>query len=147
MTEAIFGLVGVVIGALIGSVTTVFIEKRKERLAARVAARLVRDELYIVAVWLEDLLSFEHISEEQFERIKSRTTTDSWAEQRVHLAAVMSYENFADASMAVGAADRFRHWISTQSAAAGLDDKARAFLKNVLENLRPGLEALKAVAK
>jgi hypothetical protein len=147
MTEAIFGLVGVIIGALIGSVTTLFIEKRKERLAARVAARLVRDELYIVAVWVEDLLSFESINDEQFEGIKSRTSTHSWPEQRVHLAAVMPYKDFADASMAVGAADRFKRWIAARSGAGGLDDKEGTFLKNVLDNLRPGLESLKEVAK
>ena len=107
----------------------------------------MRDELYIIAVRVEDLLSAAAMSEEQFEKIKSRSSMNSWPEQRVHLAAVMSYKNFADASMAVGAADRFIDWLGARSAAGALDDKERAFLNNALDNLRPGLEALKDVAK
>jgi hypothetical protein len=124
-----------------------FLEKRKEYLAARVAARLVRDELYIIAIWVEDLISFENISEKQFRKIKRRTNTHSWTDQRIHLAAVMNYKGFADASMAVSASDSFKYWLSAQSTASNLDDKDRNFLKNILKNLRPGLEALKEVAK
>jgi len=147
MTAAIFGLVGVIIGALISSVTNFFLQKRKEDLAARVAARLVRDELYIIAIWIEDLLSYENLNEDQIKQIKTRTNTESWTEQRVHLAAIMNYSAFADASMAVGAANNFKYWLITQPTAINLDDKNKSFLKNILDNLRPGLEALKEVAK
>ena len=147
MTEAIFGLVGVIIGALISGVTNFFLEKRKEYLAARVAARLVRDELSIIAIWVEDLLSYESISEEQLKKIKMRTNTHSWTDQRIHLAAIMNYKGFAYASMAVSAADSFKYWLSAQSTANNFDDKDRSFLKNIIENLRPGLEELKEVAK
>ena len=132
---------------MISGVTNFILEKRKEYLAARVAARLVRDELYITTIWIEDLLSAENIREEQFNKIKARTSTDSWPNQRTHLAAALNYKEFANASMAVEAVNNFKYWLDSKHAVSNLESKDRSFLTNNLENLRPGLEALKEVAK
>ena len=57
MTEAIFGLIGVVVGGLISGGLSLILEWRKERVAARVAARLVREDLLPVSLGMEDVFS------------------------------------------------------------------------------------------
>ena len=147
MAEAIFGLAGVIIGAMISGVTTYILQKRKEQMAARVAARLVREELYLAAIWVEDLLNQENIGAEQFEKIKARTNAGSWPEQRIHLAAAMNYKEYANASMAVGAVNRFSFWLDAKEIISTLEDEDRILLQEILERLRPGLETLKDVAQ
>ena len=147
MMEAIFGLVGVIIGAVISGVINYVLQKRKEQMAARVAARLVREELYLVAVWVEDLLNQENVGAEQFRKIKARTGAGAWPEQRIHLAAAMNYKAYADASMAVGAVYRFLFWLDTKENVNSLEDQDRILLQEILERLRPGLETLKDVAQ
>lgn len=48
MTEAIFGFVGVIVGALLSGATTMLIERRREGKDAIVAARLVSEEISMI---------------------------------------------------------------------------------------------------
>jgi hypothetical protein len=47
MGEAIFGLIGVVVGAVVSGLASLLLERRRERVVARTAARLVQAELSI----------------------------------------------------------------------------------------------------
>ena len=57
MTDAVFGLLGVLVGGAITGWTTYALERRRERAAARVAARLVREDLLPGVLLLEDVLT------------------------------------------------------------------------------------------
>jgi hypothetical protein len=56
MTVAIFGLVGVIVGALVTGGADFLLERRREQREIRRARRLVANELATAAVWVEALL-------------------------------------------------------------------------------------------
>ena len=143
MTEAIFGLTGVVIGALISGLTSLLLQKRNERLTARVAARLVRDDLYLASCWVEDAI----IAGEWLGDAEGRINTQSWQDQRIYLAAAMTYADYAKAGTAVQAANRLNNWLNTKSNDPIINESDRNHLKKLLEDLGPGLYVLKETAE
>lgn len=143
MTEAIFGLTGVIIGALISGLTSLLMQKRNARLTARVAARLVRDDLYIASCWVEDAI----VAEKWLEDTQRKINTQSWQDQRIHLAAVMNYSDYAKAGTAVQAANRLNHWLTTISNDVTINETDKDYLKKLLEDLGSGLFVLKETAR
>ena len=91
MTEAIFGLIGVVVGGLISGGLSLILEWRKERVAARVAARLVREDLLPVSLMIEDVFG----GRAWLQRSDRQSRERSWVEHRSRLATVMKYEDYA----------------------------------------------------
>ncbi len=82
MAEAIFGLVGVLIGGLITGGTAFWLIRRRERAAARGACRLLWDELGTAQVFFEACLEADKWLDEP----SGAVTNDLWLEQRGVLA-------------------------------------------------------------
>ena len=59
----------------------------------------------------------------------------------------MKYAEYAQASMTVGAVDSFKFWLDSEHKISRLSEQDTSFLTDTLASLRPGLEALKEVAK
>lgn len=143
MTAAIFGLIGVVVGAIISGGAKFLLEKRKERVAARVAARLVRDDLYEATCWIEDSLAEGRWVKPLAKRISSQ----SWIDQRSFLAAAMPYSDYAAAGSAYRAAEDINNWLSSGDSSLDLTETDRERFSLWLEDLRNGLQALLRVAQ
>ena len=140
MGEAVFGLVGVVVGALLSGGTEWMLARRREQRAARTAARVVRDELYLVAVWLEDLREGAWTLPEGW-----RYSEQVWREQRAHLAAILPYDQYARAQQAHQATARFSAWAAQRASEPGAPLPPQ--LEMWLRDLREGLQALLEVAR
>src|SRR4051794_25968997 len=89
MTEAIFGLVGVVIGGVLSGGVTLWVERVRERRGARSAARLVHYELIRVVSQLGVALDLR--SPLPF---VERFPTEAWRELRPVLARTLDTETW-----------------------------------------------------
>lgn len=87
MTIAIFGLVGVVVGALVTGAVNLWLERIREGNAIRMAKRLVADELH--TVWGQLLaLAGAAESPDETETVKEKLLpSDDWRKYRETLAA------------------------------------------------------------
>jgi len=143
VTEAIFGLIGVVVGGLISGGLSLILERRKERVAARVAARLVREDLLPVSLGMEDVFSGRTWSQRPDRRSRER----SWAEHRSRLATVMGYEDYAAVVQAQITADRFDAWFASRADRSGLEEADRNQLRRWNAEVGEGLSRLLEIAK
>ena len=91
MTAAIFGVVGVIIGALVTAAGTYFFERRREKREARSAQLVVRHELEDAAKAVEDALR----GREWPPGWQSMRWSQSWSTYRPVLAATMEEQDFA----------------------------------------------------
>lgn len=91
MAEAIFGLVGVVVGGLLTGVVTLLLERRRENQEARVAQRIARSELGEAAKAVEDALA----AGEWPPGWDKKRWSESWSTNRRVLAATMEDDDFA----------------------------------------------------
>jgi hypothetical protein len=143
MTEAIFGLIGVIIGGLISGGINLFLQQRKERLSAKVSARLVRDDLYLAACWIEDA-----VTEGEWEYGSDRKINEqAWNDHRAQLAAVLAYDDYASVGLAYQAVQKVNNWIDKRQEHFNLNDGDQQRFKSWLEDLRKGLTVLLKVAK
>ena len=143
MTEAIFGLLGVVVGGLISGGLTLILEWRKERVAARVAARLVREDLLPVSLGIEDVFGGRAWLQDP----DLRSREQSWVEHRSRLATVMKYEDYAAVVQAQIAADRFEAWFVRREDGSSLDESDRNRLRTWNAEVGDGLSRLLEVAE
>jgi len=113
MTEAAFGLAGVVVGALLSGVMTYALERRREQRLVRAAARLLEQELEpFVGPLYELRASFLMDSQERYERVARQVeefTLALWEKHRESLAS----------SLAIG------EWYSVMFAYVSLDGLRR----------------------
>ncbi len=142
MTTAIFGLVGVVVGALLSGGMEWWLARRRESLAARTAARLVRDELYLVACWVEDAMQDRWSLPPDWQY-----DAETWQAQRAFLAVTLPYEQYARAQRAHQAAVRFSAWQQQARDQATHSDSDRRQVQIWLGDLRDGLQTLLDVAR
>lgn len=143
MTEAIFGLIGVVVGGLISGGISLILERRKEHVTARVAARLVREDLLPVSLGIEDVFNGRVWSQRPDRRSRER----SWAEHRSRLATVMEYSDYASVVQAQIAADRFDAWFASRADRSDLKEADRNQLRSWNAEVGEGLSRLLEVAK
>jgi hypothetical protein len=143
VTEAIFGLIGVVVGGLISGGLSLILEWRKERVAARVAARLVREDLLPVSLSMEDVFGGRAWSQHPGERSRKQ----SWVEHRSRLATVMEYEDYAAVVQAQIAADRFDAWVASRADRSGLGEDDRDRLRSWNAEVGKGLSRLLEMAE
>ena len=143
MTEAIFGLIGVVVGGLISGGLSLILEWRKERVAARVAARLVREDLLPVSLGMEDVFSGRPWLQDPDQRSREQ----SWVEHRSRLATVMKYEDYAAVVQAQIAAGRFSAWIANRADRSKLDESERNQLRSWNAEVGKGLSRLLELAE
>lgn len=81
MTEAIFGLIGVVIGAFLSGAVALAVEARRERRDCIVASRLVSDEISTLSVEVGFWIKEKAVSDDIWPLPRS-----SWDEHRAALA-------------------------------------------------------------
>lgn len=81
MTEAIFGLVGVIIGAFLSGAVALAVDARRDRRDCIVAARLVSHEISMLSAEIEFWIKAKQISTDALPLPRS-----SWDENRVALA-------------------------------------------------------------
>lgn len=143
MTEAIFGLIGVVVGGLISGGISLILERRKEHVTARVAARLVREDLLPVSLGIEDVFNGRVWSQRPDRRSRER----SWAEHRSRLATVMEYSDYASVVQTQIAADRFDAWFASRADRSDLKEADRNQLRSWNAEVGEGLSRLLEVAK
>jgi MoxR-like ATPase len=88
MTEAIFGLIGVVIGSAIAWVAEIWRARRHDSDEGRVAARLVIDEL-------QSIDNVRTVDEKEAAELRDRALRqDAWLQHRAVLARELSYDRW-----------------------------------------------------
>ena len=148
MSQAIFGLIGVVVGGLISGGVSVALARRTEWLGAKVAARLVREDLLLHVLLLEDVLSSGSYSPSKDKKLRDKEARErSWLEHRPRLAAVMMYGDYGKVIEAQAAADGLDAWIVDRTDPYKLNKQDQERLNRCLEAMRPGLYQLLNVAK
>ncbi len=139
---AFIGLIGVIVGAVLTGLGNYLLARRKDRLSARVAARLVRDDLYGVACLLEDAID----SGVWPPGAPKAVDLGVWKEQRLHLAAVTSYKEYGTIMQAVVAVTRLHNWLAGPAGADAITDADKSRLQFWLSDLSAGLATLKDLA-
>ena len=81
------------------------------------------------------------------EDVERKINTQSWEDQRVHLAAMMNYSDYTKAGTAVQAANRLNSWLNTKSKDPTLNETDNNRLKKLLADLGSGLYVLKETTK
>lgn len=136
MTEAFFGLAGVLLGGLISGGATYFMRRREERQARMAAARLMEEELFRAVIVLY-LVRAAFSTGRRNEMTKSlqecaKLSTGSWLEHRATLARILPsahWDGIIQAYFTIGEARR--------NAATWLED---------LEQQPPPSEELRSLA-
>ena len=146
MTEAIFGLIGVVVGALAASLGDLALERRRETAGIRRAARLVHFELLEAYA----VLAAAAVGEDEFPSTKDeRLVTDAWEAYRGQLASAVSDETWSKLAVA------YRVMGMLNSIASGrnrplrrhLPVQDRDWLKSAAGDVRLALDALADLAR
>jgi hypothetical protein len=78
VSEAVFGLVGVIIGALASGGVAYALERRKEKASVRQARRLIGDELAYAVVALSALIEHRSVPPKALEGPFPFLSTDAW---------------------------------------------------------------------
>jgi hypothetical protein len=91
MAEAVFGLMGVVVGGLLTGVVAFYLERRREKQEAQVARSIARSELVEAARAIEDALA----GDEWPPGWDKMRWSESWLTNRRVLAATMEEGGFA----------------------------------------------------
>jgi hypothetical protein len=111
MTAAIFGLVGVVVGAVVTGAVSWLLERRREAAEARAAARLLKSE---VTAACEDIDSALH--EGKWPIAYRPTWRQSWSTYRRPLAVVMQATAFDEVAVAYSRMDQLQGGFSAARA-------------------------------
>lgn len=146
MTDAVFGLLGVLVGGAITGWTTYALERRRERAAARVAARLVREDLLPGVLLLEDVLTGV-----DSERSADLSPPEVWQAERTRLALVMPYEDYGAAAQAVYRYRQLLRYLASrprdQPISEHISERERSAMAVWAQDMAKGLHALLGVAK
>jgi hypothetical protein len=98
VTQAIFGLVGVVVGAVISGGVAFFMERRRDRQKARASARLLEEELepFVGALYQlrASLLKENEAAFQVFIGQWNSFTLDLWTSRREALATTLAIEEW-----------------------------------------------------
>ncbi len=130
-------------GGLISGGLSLTLEWRRERVAAKVAARLVREDLLPVSLGIEDIFGGRAWLQDPERRSREK----SWVEHRSRLATVMRYEDYATVVQAQIAADRFEAWLANRADRSRLDENDRNQLRSWNAEVGKGLSRLREVAE
>ena len=143
MTEALFGLAGVLIGGLLSVLTNIFLEDRRDMVAAKVGARLIRDDLHRVAIYLENAI----IEERWINRDVTRIEILLWQEQRYILAKVLKYPVYGKIVSSMIAVEKINGWLASDNENLHFEDKTKKQFQFWLDDIREALQALMSVAE
>jgi hypothetical protein len=158
MSQAIFGLIGVVIGGLISDGATYLMARRGERRRAQAAVRLVEAEVRnaatvaesVLPVILDDTPYPPRLLEQAWESLSALPTPSAWQAYKGDLAELLDARNWyaiADSYEALDALRRLdRHEITVPDGRLMHTAVAEA-LREINEDLKRGVAACASVAQ
>lgn len=146
MAQAIFGLVGVVIGGLLATLQNYALERRREGRNIRSAARLVQEEfmdgmMSAGLVWL--------FGKDQPVKREIVVSEDSWLQHQPALATALPGRQWSELSWAAKHRRDFIGWITQEKASRGTlfnDDYTDARVRNFHHWANRGWDALSKAA-
>jgi len=137
MIEAILALVGVVVGGTLTSGTTMWIEHMRERRDARVAARLVFEEL------LTSVTVLRHVLNSQAARaLSTGLPMEVWHEHRAVLARTLSGQEWTHMLLVYSQLEYFGYVETSPDDHRPIDDELREDVVHALRRLAKALEDL-----
>jgi hypothetical protein len=145
LAEAIFGLVGVVIGGVITGAANYVAERRKERATSRKATRLLLLNWPHATRYLETLLTGGtwQVPPEPVEWLMN-----IWASARVELAAPLEQDTWDAIVAPISVMDyEIRDWIAKGNERRPLNDTERDKIVELIGALARGEEKLRATAQ
>lgn len=135
MTDALFGLLGVIVGGVLTGFVGIAVEHQRERRLARVAARVLREHLLDAMRAGEDQLA----GRPNVLEASAQALLAAWEQERRTLATVMDYSPYSDVAEGVRAAG--------QAAALGLlTAQERERLAHLVAQIGAAAHELKALA-
>ena len=137
MTEAIFGLVGVIVGALVTGGVQYAQARQEERLNVRALSRVLADDLSGAAAVLADALESDDL--ENVGQLLSRVRLDTWDDNKLTFARLFTAAEWRRVSLGVRAV------VSARRISSGGPD-ARVAAEDALDHLRDGHDELAARA-
>ena len=135
MTEAIFGLVGVLIGGVLSGAVTLWIDRTRERRDAQAAVRLVRDEVGRSADRFDLALRVDR-------PVNDERSTSMWHELRPLLARSLNEETWECVVGAYAWIEALSH--SSPTTSELLSQVDRAILETAVPDVRRAVDALRS---
>jgi ABC-type Fe3+-siderophore transport system permease subunit len=137
---ALFGFLGVIVGALASGASTWFFTRRREQHEKRTAARLVREDLLLAGSALDTVL-------QSGGRPEFALPLEYWREHRSVLAGSLSRERWEQVAIAMGSVERIEVMLASIGgegaiAAADIPDYGRETIQETIEHLESANEAL-----
>ena len=132
MTQAIFGLVGVIVGALVTGGTQVFLEWRGERRDVRRARRLVAAELLSNASYLSAISVAKKVA---YFEAGAPLATSAWEQTRSDLAATLDEALWTRLALAYANLDRERERLTVAMGLTDLSDRPSPALDVMAESV------------
>jgi hypothetical protein len=136
VTTAIFGLAGVIVGALVTGGMTLYLERRREAQSRRAALHVMDVELLRANAYIESVL------EDGVWAAGTDTTVGAWERYEDVLARDLRRDDFHFVALAVTAAERapmlFAQQVSDGQLAIALSDNDREALEAIRRNIKRG---------
>lgn len=143
MTAAIFGLIGVVVGAAVNGVVSYLLASRHEKADAKAAARLVHSELRAHLHVLDSVLKAGTFGEIP----PDPPTVDEWAAHRSILARTLSNDAWANIAWSYNDMAVLASAYKSGAERCGVNPETRAVLIEMRSGLAQALAAAQAVAR
>lgn len=137
MTEAIFGLVGVIIGGLLNGGVAWLTDRHRSKGAVKVSARLVLSELEMIEVSATSALSSANYSQLTF------GSNTEWIEHRATLAAELSDEEWSALDNCFAF---FAHMKTMAEGGTKWDDESKRAIESLIAKAKWCLKALRSYA-
>ncbi len=137
---ALFGFLGVIVGALASGASTWFFTHRRERHEKRVAARLVREDLILAGSTLETVLQSGWQPE-------FALPLEYWREHRSVLAGSLPRERWEEVAIAMGSVERIEVMLASIGGenaieADDIPDDGREIIEETVKYVKSANEAL-----
>ena len=140
MLAAVFGLFGVIVGALTASASTWFFTRRREKREGQVATRLVREDVILSGSTLENVLRSGWWPE-------LALPLEYWREHRSMLAGYLSASDWEQVAIAMGSVERTEVMFASISggkpiASGDIPDDGRQIIGSTIKYLKSANEIL-----
>lgn len=148
IAPALIGLFGVLVGALVSTGATYWLEERKQAVDAanerskrsvdlKVAARLVANEFLAASAATKILIEKKRWVDESI-----KFPLDAWERHKSVIARELSFDDWAAVEIAAQAVDNFREFHRLPRSSADASEALAEQIKPVRSDIKAGLEAL-----